>query len=224
MRNFFVAASLWALALSVQPAASAPLTYDCQARLARVETAPQLAAGDANPWQCTTPTAKSQPMASHWFRDSLEYCRLSVSVYGEALAAARVLARTHRRNQWVVTLDADETVLDNSLFERERNACAGDFSDPRWRSWVTANLATDVPGAAAFTQAVHKLGGLVAIVTNRDDDQDGFTRDTLKKNGIWFDYEIGRSNRVDDKTTRWQGAIAALKARFGGRPLCVYVL
>src|SRR5262249_21316236 len=151
-----------------------------QARLARAETAPPPAAGDTNPWQCIAPTAKEQPTATHWFRDSLEYCRLTVNVYEQALVAARRLAKTHRRNQWVVTLDADETVLDNSLFERERGACGGDFSDPRWRSWVAADLARAVPGAAAFTQTVHRLGGLVAVVTNRDADQDRSTRDTLK--------------------------------------------
>jgi 5'-nucleotidase (lipoprotein e(P4) family) len=215
MRNFVVAASLCAVALSVQPAAAAGITYDCQARLARVETAPAPDPAEANPWQCKVPTAKASP-GTHWFRDSLEYCRLTVNVYEQALAAARRMARTHRRNQWVVTLDADETVLDNSLFEREQESCAGDYNDRAWRSWVSANLATDIPGAAAFTQAVHKLGGLVAIVTNRDADQDSFTRDTLKKAGIWFDYEIGSSG-LNDKTARWQGALDALKARFGGK-------
>lgn len=220
MRNFVVAASLCALTLGVQPAAAAGITYDCQARLARVEVAPRPAAGGTDPWQCLVPTVRAHPATTHWFRDSLEYCRLSVSVYDEALAAARRMAKTHRRNQWVVTLDADETVLDNSLFEREGDACASDYSDRRWRNWVSANLAIGIPGAAAFTRAVHKMGGLVAIVTNRDADQDSYTRDTLKKAGIWFDYEIGSSG-VNDKTARWQGAIEALRVRFGGRPVGV---
>lgn len=217
MRNFVVAATLLAVALSVQPAAAAGITYDCQARLARVEVAPPPSAAGANPWQCVVPTVKEPANATHWFRDSLEYCRLSVSVYDEALAAARRMAKLHRRGQWVVTLDADETVLDNSLFEREGDACHSTYSNDAWRNWVSSNLAIDVPGAAAFTQAVHKLGGLVAIVTNRDADQDSFTRDTLKKAGIWFDYETGSSG-VSDKTTRWRGALDALKARFGGKP------
>jgi 5'-nucleotidase (lipoprotein e(P4) family) len=217
MRNFVVTASLCVVALSVQPAAAAPLTYDCQARLARVETAPPPDPAQTHPWQCPVPTVKAQPNATHWFRDSLEYCRLSVSVYDEALAAARRMAKTHRRNQWVVTLDADETVLDNSLFEREQDSCASDYNDRVWRNWVASNLATDVPGAAAFTQAVHKLGGLVAIITNRDADQDSYTRDTLKKAGIWFDYETGSSG-TSDKTIRWLAAIAALRVKFGGQP------
>ncbi|MBL6852570.1 MAG: hypothetical protein ISS15_18520 [Alphaproteobacteria bacterium] len=212
MRNFVLAISLWAGALCVQPASAAGITYDCQARLARVEMVSPPAAGDADPWQCTAPAGKAQPTATHWFRDSLEYCRLSVNLYADALAAAHVVARTHRRNRWMVTLDADETVLDNSLFERERSMCGNDFGDARWRSWVSAKLAIDVPGAAAFTNAVHRMGGLVAIVTNRDADQDSITRDTLKKAGIWFDYEVGRSNGLDDKTTRWRGALLALKA------------
>jgi 5'-nucleotidase (lipoprotein e(P4) family) len=221
MRNFVIAASLCVVALSVQPAAAAPLTYDCQARLARVEIAPPVAAGDTNPWQCPVPTVSKQITATHWVRNSLEYCRMAVNVYDEALAAARRMAKMHKRGQWIVTLDADETVLDNSLFERERNACGDVYNDAIWRNWVAANLATGVPGAAAFTQAVHRLGGLVAIVTNRDADQDALTQVVLKNAGIWFDYEIGRTNKVDDKTTRWQGALAALKAKAGGRPLGV---
>jgi len=216
MRNFVVAASLCALALSVQPAAAAGITYDCQARLTRVETPPPPDAAEANPWQCKLPNAKAQ-QGTHWFRDSLEYCRLSVNAYDQALAAARRMAKIHRRNQWVVTLDADETVLDNSLFTREQDTCASDYNNQRWRNWVGANLAIDVPGAAAFTQAVHKLGGLVAIVTNRDADQDSFTRDTLKKAGIWFDYETGSSG-ISDKTARWLGALDALRVKFGGKP------
>jgi len=220
MRNFVVAFSLFAGALCVQPAVAAGITYDCQSRLARVETAPPPDPAEANPWQCPVPKVTVRPSGTHWFRDSLEYCRLSVNVYDQALAVARRMAKTHRRNQWVVTLDADETVLDNSLFEREGDACASSYSDRAWRNWVSANLAIDVPGAAAFTQAVHRMGGLVAIVTNRDADQDSYTRDTLKKAGIWFDYETGSSG-VSDKTTRWEGAIEALRIKFGGRPVGV---
>ena len=187
--------------------------------MTRVETIPPVVAGDAHPWQCVAPTAKPSS-ATHWQRNSLEYCRLTVSVYDEALRVAERLAKTHRRGQWIVLMDADETVLDNSLFERERQSCGGEFKDAQWESWVAASMARDVPGAAAFTSAVHRLGGLVAIVTNRRAADDAITRADLKRNGIWFDYEIGMAD-TSDKTLRWRGAVIALKKKFGGQPKAV---
>jgi 5'-nucleotidase (lipoprotein e(P4) family) len=209
-------AALWAATFA---APAAPLTYDCQAHMTRVETIPPVTPGDADPWQCLAPTGKPSG-ATHWLRNSLEYCRLTTSVYDAALSAARRLARTHRRQQWIVLMDADETVLDNSLFERERNRCGSVFKDAQWESWVHADMARDVPGAAAFTSAVHTLGGLVAVITNREAVDDTITQHTLKAAGIWFDYEIGAA-QTQDKTLRWQGAVAALTQKFGGRPKAV---
>jgi 5'-nucleotidase (lipoprotein e(P4) family) len=201
---------------AAQPALGAPLTYDCQARMTRVEIIPPVATGDGDPWQCAVPTTKASG-ATHWQRNSLEYCRLTVNVYDDALGAARRMAASHRRKQWIVIMDADETVLDNSLFEREGDMCQKKYSDAEWESWVKADMARDVPAAALFTQAVHRLGGLIAIVTNRSAADDEITRHTLSLNNIWFDYEIGKAD-VSDKTTRWRGAVAALGHKFGGHP------
>src|ERR1700712_3322040 len=217
MRAIIIASATIVLAaLCAGPAGAAPLSYDCQARMTRVETIPPVAAGDASPWQCAAPIAKPGT-ATHWQRNSLEYCRLTLSAYDDALRSAQRMAKTHRRGQWIVLMDADETVLDNSLFERERQSCGSEFKDAQWESWVAAGMARDVPGAAAFTQAVHKLGGLIGIVTNRKASDDAITQADLKRNGIWFDYEIGMAD-VSDKTLRWQGAVTALKNKFGGSP------
>ncbi|HUO88446.1 MAG TPA: HAD family acid phosphatase [Rhizomicrobium sp.] len=189
--------------------------------MARVPEIPPAAPGDSSPWQCLAPSSKPA-VTTRWQRDSLEYCRLAVGIYDNALAAVRRIARSNRRGSWIVIMDADETVLDNSLFERERDACGGKVEDAQWESWVAARLAPDVPGAAAFTNAVHRLGGYVAIVTNRLAKDDAVTQDTLRKAGIWFDYEIGAPDSGHtDKTARWQGVKAALAARFGGRPRAV---
>lgn len=203
-----------ALVFLVQPAAAAPITYDCQARMTRVETIPPPV--DANPWQCAVKDGKSTS-ATHWVRNALEYCRIAVNAYAQALAAAERIAKTRKPHSWVVLMDADETVLDNSLFDHERDRCGGKVEDAQWESWVHAEMARDVPGAAAFTQRVHRLGGFVAIVTNRMLADDAATRATLKKAQIHFDYEIGMADTAD-KVTRWNGAVTALKAKFGGDP------
>jgi 5'-nucleotidase (lipoprotein e(P4) family) len=226
MRHFLFSVSLVPISLGAmlwlaQPAVAAPLTYDCQARITRVETIPPATnPGDPNAWQCKPPVGGKASHASHWQRNSLEYCRLTLSAYDDALRAAQVLAKHNKRNQWIVLMDADETVIDNSLFERERLSCGGAFQDAQWESWVAASMARDVPGAAAFTNAVHKLGGLVGIVTNRKASDDAVTQATLKQNGIWFDTEIGMAD-TSDKTVRWQGAVAALRNKFGGNPRAV---
>jgi 5'-nucleotidase (lipoprotein e(P4) family) len=212
-----LAATLWSAASAAQPAS--PLTYDCQAYLTRVDPIPPVAAGDSDPWQCTTLTLPTSS-AVHWQRNALEYCRLTTSVYDMALKAARGMAQTHRRRQWIVILDADETVIDNTLLERERDHCGGQFRNTLWESWVHAAIARDVPGAAIFTQQVHRLGGLVAIVTNRVAADDAITQGVLRRTGVWFDYEIGMADAYD-KTTRWQGSVAALAVKFGGRPVPV---
>lgn len=204
---------------AARPTKAASLTYDCQAYITRVEKVPPIAAGDGDPWQCREPGAKPSS-ATHWFRNSLEYCRLAVNVYDEALRAARRFAATHRRHQWIVMVDADETVLDNSLFERERNRCGGEFKDAQWESWVRADMAGAVPGAAAFTQAVHSMGGLIAIVTNRIAADDDVTRRALTRNGIWFDFEKGEIDTAD-KFSRWRAAEAELARKFGGHPRAV---
>ena len=214
LNRFFSALSLGGALITAQPASAAPLTYDCQAYITRVETVPPIAAD--NPWQCRTPIAKTSN-ATHWFRNSLEYCRSAVNVYDQALSAARRLAMAHPSRQWIVFMDADETVLDNSLFDRERELCGGEIHDAQWESWVHADMAGSVPGAAAFTQAAHRLGGLVAIVTNRKAADDEITRHTLQINHIWFDYEIGMTNTLD-KTGRWRDAAALLARKFGGHP------
>ena len=210
------AVSLGVALTAAQPASAAALSYDCQAYITRVESVPPIAADDSDPWQCRTPTAKPTT-ATHWFRNALEYCRLAVNIYDEALRAARRIAATHPRRTWIVMLDADETVLDNSLFERERNMCGSEFKDAQWESWVRADMARAVPGAAPFTQAVHRMGGLVAVVTNRRAADDEVTRHTLRAAGIWFDHEAGMTD-TSDKTTRWRNTETVLAHKFGGRP------
>ena len=206
----------------VQVAAAAPPTpaaYDCQARMAERPKVQSPPAGDENPWQCPAPHNQKLSSALHWFRDTLEYCRLTTSVYAAALRAAYRQAVRHGPNGWIVFMDADETVLDNSLYEYERERCGAHFSTSTWAKWIKAGVAGAIPGAAAFTQTVHTLGGLVAIVTNRDTGNDAVTRTNLKTLGIWFDYEIGRTEgEPSEKSQRWRDAVAILAQRVGGSP------
>ena len=197
-------------------------SYDCHARITAAQPAPPPAPGEKDSWQCTTPHNGKLSTAVHWFRDSLEYCRLATTAYGDTTRAAYRHAVRYGPKGWIVMMDADETVLDNSLYERERQRCGLHFSQPTWEKWLQAGIARAIPGAAAFTQTVHQLGGLVAIVTNRDTRDDAVTRANLKAQGIWFDYEIGLpQGQPEEKSARWRAAVASLATTTGGTPVPV---
>jgi 5'-nucleotidase (lipoprotein e(P4) family) len=194
-------------------------SYDCHARITNPRPAPPPAPGETDSWQCTAPKNGKLSTAVDWFRDSLEYCHLATTAYRDATRAAYRNAVRYGPNGWIVIMDADETVLDNSLYERERQRCGLHFSEPTWDKWLKAGIATAIPGAAVFTQTVHRLGGLVAIVTNRDAGNDPVTRANLKAQGIWFDYEIGLPHgEPEEKSSRWRAAVVSLATATGGTP------
>ena len=227
IRNLASAAFAAAILGLVQPAAAAqrdltPAHYDCQARMAHPTPVPPAPHGEADAWQCAVPGNHKLSTALDWFRDSLEYCRIATSAYRDATRAAYRAAVRHGPGGWIVFLDADETVLDNSLYEREQQRCGRRFSQARWDNWLKAGIARAMPGAAAFTQLVHRLGGYVAIVTNRNATIDKTTRRNLRADGLWFDYEIGhRKGTPDDKVARWKRAVEVLTRIHGDRPVPV---
>jgi 5'-nucleotidase (lipoprotein e(P4) family) len=155
------------------------------------------------PAPATTPTPAAAPAplpaALRWMRRSAEYRALTRQIY--ALAALRLdeLARGRPAGSWAVILDADETVLDNSEYERRRAAMDSGYSDASWAAWVRERAAGLVPGAAGFTTTVKGLGGRVVIVTNRADSLCADTRANLGAAGIATDLVLcmppGESNK-----------------------------
>lgn len=124
-------------------------------------------------------------LAIHWVRSSAEYRALCAQTYaaaGERLAAD---VGTRTRRSWAVILDADETVLDNSLYQKERGGKP--YDEASWAAWVKRREAGAVPGARAFLETVQRLGGVVAIVTNRAAALCDDTRSNLTQLGLPFD-------------------------------------
>src|SRR5512139_3811741 len=64
--------------------------------------------------------AKGDPDSVKWVRESAEFRALFVQVYRMATVHVEAAARTRAAGTWAVVLDADETVIDNSLHELER--------------------------------------------------------------------------------------------------------
>lgn len=107
------------------------------------------------------------PDAVHWVRNSAEYRASALQAYRLAGSRIEQLAAGRTSGAWAVILDADETLLDNSAYQKERAAHGLGFTPESWRVWVARREARAIPGAADFLRRVHGLGGVVAVVTNR---------------------------------------------------------
>lgn len=140
-------------------------------------------------------------LAIHWVRSSAEYRALCAQTY--ALAAERVAVVNRPPRSWAVILDADETVLDNSLYQKERAGRA--YSEASWAAWVRRREAGAVPGARAFLETVRGLGGVVAIVTNRSAALCDDTRANLTQLGLPYDVVLCQAaGASSDKQPRFR--------------------
>jgi 5'-nucleotidase (lipoprotein e(P4) family) len=144
------------------------------------------------------------PNEIRWFRNSAEYRGLALQTFRAAADRLPALTRGMSARQWGVILDADETVLDNSEYQRRRAAVDSGYSDASWAAWVRERAAVPVPGAIDFTDRVHALGGRVVIVTNRAEALCGETRDNLRASRIAADLVLCMAPGGGDKNPRFQ--------------------
>ncbi len=127
------------------------------------------------------------PDSLHWFRNAAEYRAATLQTYR---LAAQVLDRRvagKASGTWAVILDADETLLDNSLYLKERFAIGEKFAPRTWREWTSRKSAPSVPGAADFLKLIQAKGGKIAIVTNRAASECADTEVNFKTNGLLYD-------------------------------------
>ena len=165
--------------------------------------APQAVATPA-PTPPAAAEARPLPNEIHWFRNSAEYRALAQQVYRAATAYVEREAAALPRGGWAVILDADETAIDNSEYQRRLAARGARFEDSTWYAWAREQAAPAVPGAAAFTQRVHQLGGRVAYVTNRDDAICAPTEANLRSAGLAVDLVLCRTPGQSDKNPRYR--------------------
>src|SRR5262249_23395390 len=111
------------------------------------------------------------PLAIRWVRVSAERRAATLQTYSLATKRLEALANSLTSGTWAVSLDADETVLDNSLHKKELAAAGTPLNAENLSEWVKRKEATAVPGSVAFTKRVQTLGGRVVIVTNRTQSQ-----------------------------------------------------
>jgi len=168
-----------------------------------------LAGCASSPEKAATPTRPISRVYSastvHWARSSAEYRALAVQCY--RLARERVLAAAAGRTprSWAVVLDIDETVLDTSLYAKERIAAGGGFDETSWAAHVRRRVDRAVPGARDFLEAVNGQGGVIALVTNRREPICEDTRQNLASERLPFDVVLCRAEDAPgDKGPRFQ--------------------
>jgi 5'-nucleotidase (lipoprotein e(P4) family) len=147
------------------------------------------------------------PRELHWFRNSAEMRGIYLEVYRAAGEQLDKVASQTAPQTWAVILDADETVIDNSTFQVELNAANAVYTEAAWKSWVFREAATALPGAVEFTRLVHRLGGKVVIVTNRDNAYCAPTSENLAKDSIEADLVLCRPTASGDKNPRFLSVI-----------------
>lgn len=128
----------------------------------------------------TLPAAAARPTPPSvlWTQRSAEHQVIFEQIYAGATRSLDSLAGG-RSGGWAVILDADETVIDNSEYQRRRAEMDSAYTSESWTAWVAERAATPLPGAAAFLRHVRELGGRVVIVTNRNQVECDDTRANL---------------------------------------------
>jgi 5'-nucleotidase (lipoprotein e(P4) family) len=143
--------------------------------------------------------------AVRWVRESAERRALFVQVFRAAATHVESAAATRAPGSWAVVADADETLIDNSLYQVERERAGRGFTPESWRAWTERQAAIPIPGAAPFLTRVRALGGRIAVVTNRRQSECPDTEAVFRTHGLAYDVMLCRGDDgPSDKTPRFE--------------------
>jgi 5'-nucleotidase (lipoprotein e(P4) family) len=203
--------SRWPLVLAVA------LTASCRSA-GPIAPPPQAPPAPAAP---AAPPVSRIPEAVRWSSGSAEHRAVFLQVYRAATARVEREAAGRSPGSWAVVLDADETTIDNSLYQIERARAGTPFDAETWRAWCARREAAPLPGAAAFLARVRALGGRIAIVTNRTAAECPDTEAVFLAHGLAYDVMLCRpAGAPSDKNPRFE-AVARGTTPAGLPPLDV---
>jgi 5'-nucleotidase (lipoprotein e(P4) family) len=133
-----------------------------------------------------TLSISSQPLplspAVKWLTISKEYQFLTRDIYQQAIKTLEQLAP--QQENWVVVMDVDETIIDNSPYQVSLDKTGASYIPKTWEDWVKQASAGLVPGTAAFIQTVLDKGGKLALITNREKNVESYTWQNLRTLGL----------------------------------------
>lgn len=151
----------------------------------------------------------------HWSRTAAEHRAIFEQTFRLAAERLEELADGREPGTWAVSVDADETLIDNSQYDLDTARRGEEFNQESWHEWVLQKAAPALPGAAGFTMRVQELGGIVAVVTNRRAHQCAPTAENLRRVGIAFDIALCRAE-VGEKEPRWNALQEGTAASWPG--------
>ena len=159
----------------------------------------------ATPDATAAAAARPPSGAIRWSRDSAEHKALYLQVYAAATQHVEQEAARRPAGSWGVVLDADETVIDNSLYQLERERAGLPFDGPSWHAWTRRREALPQPGARAFLLRVRELGGRIAIVTNRTASECPDTEAVFRAHELVYDLMLCKPDAgPSDKNPRFE--------------------
>ncbi len=103
-----------------------------------------------------------------WVMSSGEYDALCYQGYNLAYSYLKDYIDSHKGKKVAITLDLDETALDNSPYAGWQIINKKTFSPSSWNRWVEAKKAIAIPGSLEFTKAAKKLGITIYYISNRN--------------------------------------------------------
>ena len=151
---------------------------------------------------------KTAPFATalNWITKSREYKAVCLQTYANASEKLEPAVQKEL-DQWAIVMDLDETVLDNSGYQRQLEVNSASHSQEAWEVWVSRSEAGLVPGAKEFIKRVRTLPrGRIIFISNRYARGIEATLLNLKKHGLTSanDIYLLRANRQDTKSNRRQ--------------------
>ena len=145
------------------------------------------------------------PPGVRWSATAAEHRADYLQTYRQAAVVLEELVAGRQPYTWVVSLDADETVLNNVLYQIERSSRGLGYTPESWAEWVRREEATALPGARDFLETVRRLGGHIAIVTNRTESLCPATVANLRALRLPHDVVLCKPDEgPSDKTPRWK--------------------
>jgi len=153
---------------------------------------------------CATPPRAPFATALNWMTKSNEYKAVCLQTYANAWEKVETAAKTES-DTWAIVMDLDETVLDNSGYQRYLEVKNEAYSQESWEVWVLKEEASLVPGAKEFISKIRALPrSRLIFISNRYARNTEPTRRNLQKLGVARDNDIYllRANREDTKANR----------------------
>jgi 5'-nucleotidase (lipoprotein e(P4) family) len=167
------------------------------------------------------PPPAPDPDNIRWVRESAEYVAATLQAYRAVTSRVESEGPKHPAGAWAVILDADETILNNSTYQRERARQGLGYSQESWTAWVRRREAAPIPGAARFLARTRDLGGKIAIVTNRLGSECDDTIAVFQAQALVYDAILCRPDgSPSDKQPRFD-AVARGQTPAGAQPLAI---